>query len=248
VLSVPKLGGPVTTVAAQVASPTSLAAYGGVVYWIGKDGLFMVTAGGGPPHLIATNGEQYGGRVAADATGLVWTTDDTMMRADLNGSSASLLAPDAPVATAIAIDKANAFLMTGLTVFSASREGGASATFELGCGYADKLAIDDGAVYYGCGDDLTLRRMPRAGGTPTTLVSQVNISGFIGGIALDATSLFFTNNGRVLKASKTTPGTPSVLAGDQAVATAIGVDETSVYWLSLPRDGGLGAVMCVNAK
>jgi hypothetical protein len=106
------------------------------------------------------------------------------------------------------------------------------------------IAVDGTNVYWTTVD--SVRTVPAAGGTPSTLVSGLfNASA----IAVDGNSVYFTTNspvrGTVMKVSKA-GGSPITLASGQASPSGLAVDGVNVYWatfdgqtiMQVPADGG----------
>lgn len=105
----------------------------------------------------------------------------------------------------------------------------------------EDLASDDANLYVS-GGDLTLRVVPKNGGTPTTLVSDPALGG---ALAVDDSSVYYeldgSGGGQILKMPKA-GGAPTVLADHQSLLGGLAVDDANVYWAV----NDLGAIMKVG--
>jgi hypothetical protein len=246
VSKVSRCGGAVTTLAAGLYGPTSVAVGGGRVFFgtmgDGATGLFngslqSVAIAGGPVSTVAP-GTVYLGGVAADDRYVYWTRYGTgygAWKLPVDGGSPVALAPDQAFSF-IAVDATRVFLSQPASIpgnsklLSAPLGGGElKVLVDSDLVFPGVMAIDDTSVYCVLGD-LRLSRVPKDGGATTSLArAEVN------GLAVDATDVYWAQGdatsgtpGAIMRVPKG-GGSPTTLS--KTLGYAIAIDETYVYWL-----------------
>jgi hypothetical protein len=115
------------------------------------------------------------------------------------------------------------------TVMKVPIGGGASTTLASQQDAPSALAVDANSVYWAAAG---VMKVSLAGGTPTTLVSAI-----AAGIAVDGTSLYWTDGLNVMKIPLV-GGVTAMLASRQNGSAAIALGASMVYWTNVPGAGG----------
>jgi hypothetical protein len=256
IVSIPLVvGGSVTRVYQGQRSAEGLAIAGDRLVWItapstdGKEHARIVSArqGGAPATVVRTydvdatsavsdGSDAFSFGDAKDAKGK--PHDPDVLRIGANGKAA-IVATSAGklVRTAMAINTTHVFWVQDGSIVRAPKAGGdASPVVKLPAGKIQRMAADDGAVYWtdsGTGDPTWSGRVYRwalAGGKVETLSDAP--SPFA--IALDGDTVYWTSSidvgGRVL-AQKKAGGATFVLAADLHQPRGLAVDDKYVYWI-----------------
>jgi hypothetical protein len=210
ILSVPVSGGVPSTFAAGQASANGLAVHGSRLYW--TNGLTDGGALGASGTVVSApfEGALDGGSIATLASGqdvpfgiamndsnVYWSAHGTIATIPLDGGSATTLVsgplPKNPFG--LALDGVNVYWTDygSGTVMSVPQAGGAAVTLASGRLHPSAVAVDDSNVYWLDSD--AVMTVPSSGGSPTTL--STSTGGL--GIAVDATSLYWTTVSGVLK-------------------------------------------------
>jgi hypothetical protein len=199
---VPLRGGAMTIVVGGSSAAGGLAVDATSAYFTSDYGdVSKVPLAGGPIQPLAMPG---GTDLAIDARHVYWTTrtggqTSDLMRATLDGSAVTKLASSLMLADVLAIDARDVYVAEylGGTVLAIPLGGGPARTVTSKLFNPDAIALDDQNVYVATGLG-QLMRAPKSGGTSTLLAQETNIFS----IAVDASSVYWTNGDAVKKVSK----------------------------------------------
>ena len=103
------------------------------------------------------------------------------------------------------------------------------------------IAVDNTYVYFGEGSagTSTIRKVPKAGGTVTTIVAGLNS---VYRLTLDANNIYWTDiAGGLIQSIPKTGGSPTTLATDPSAPGGIAVDSQNVYWTEMVVPGNVVA-------
>ena len=207
VMKVPLDGGIPTTLASGQSAPSSIVADHSSIYWTNNDtssgtyAVLTLAPDGGTPVTIASGsaaGNWFG--VAVAGADVYWTVDvgaGSIMKSALDGGGATTLASGQSYPLGLASDARNVYWTSGFndgTVMKLSLDGGEPVTLASGQNQPYAIVSDARNVYWA--DNGSVMKVPIDGGVPTTLASRGTNSGqFALGIAVDATSVYWTTFG-----------------------------------------------------
>jgi hypothetical protein len=260
IVSMPKGGGALTTIAAQQPRPRSLVQDADNVYWdtygtfsqspayYQYDGTIVTAAkAGGAPRTLAT-GQSFPRGLAVDGTGVYWAvggTPDWLKESDDRIGRVMRLAPDSSQPEVI--DRApiyyeplrvllgpTAIYWTNSALHTLPRTGGPS-TVTAGGGWLQ--SVSDGQSVYWLDDHGALWAMPLAGGTIRQLAQSPGY--YPSGLVYDADGqgggLYWAWGEEYFKDGvimkvALATGQVSTIAGGEAQPQSVAVDDQYVYW------------------
>lgn len=249
-MKVPLAGGTATTVWSGAPAAGGLVVDDTNVYWSAERTLESVEttlflqlpkAGGETTTLEAYANGGTSGPIAVSASDLYYPWAPGLLRTPIGGGTVSTVFPDTDnMIVAFALDATNTYLITGFGVIVKTRlAGGSSTTLSVDQAGADALVLDATSLYWSgttADNGDTLVKMPKAGGSVTTLASNLSPAS----LAIDGSNLYWTEytndeqiGGGLIMRMPVDGGTPTTLATSPEGVGAVGfiaVDATSVYW------------------
>jgi hypothetical protein len=222
VLSIPKCGGVVTTIASKQPEPGPLAVDATNVYWLNSGNfgprmdntgtVMKVSKGGGTPVQLSIMIAAIDLSLSADPTRLYFAGQaGAVTQLAIVGGAEGKLAQD-PVTEAsgfVAVDATNVYWTTTANpstmrpgdVLAVPLGGGTLTTLASRVDSASGIAVDATSAYWVEGPGLgaggkdstqNLMQVPLGGGTPVTLATAKLGQGMLGTVAVDATTAYWT--------------------------------------------------------
>ncbi|HEY4120478.1 MAG TPA: hypothetical protein VGM56_21585, partial [Byssovorax sp.] len=223
----------------------------GTLYWNPSAGdpnaalleLFRVPTQGGVPTALGV--ESDGEEFAVDATSVYYSNSNGgVARANLDGSGAVPIS--SLFARVIAVDDANVYLgvvpcpddgcSTPPSIYALPKAGGPQSTLVDETPGVDQMIARDAYLYWTVlGSKTKIFRVSTQGGPVETLVDE-NTGESVVALSADSTYLYGVTSGtgnplmhRVLRVPLA-GGTPTVLATEPGIGTALAVDDTAIVW------------------
>ena len=178
----------VVTLASVSGSPGSIALDATHAYFtnaiMGK--VHKVPIGGGNPVELATSTAP--GRIAVNASYVVWEADaSTLRKVPLSGSASSQVATTGGI-SALAVDASSAYYASGTTIYKVSLSGGTPTTLLTLTGYPTSLAVVGSTLYFTYAG--AVESVSTSGGTTTKLAWD---QGTAYGIGVTASNVYWSD-------------------------------------------------------
>lgn len=191
------------------SGPSGIALDAESVYWLdyftpGK--VSVIPKAGGAPVVLATGGPGFS-RIAVDDSSVTWLDfyGSTVLRVPKAGGAVTTIAHLDGLVRDLALDGPSVYVTAGMAVLRIDGPGSAPHVLATTSGNGARLALDGDSVYFTDPTAGLVRRVPKLGGEPVTIVSE---PGRPMGIAVDAWCVYWANggsgaaDGSVMKAPK----------------------------------------------
>jgi hypothetical protein len=255
----PGLGSPVaertlsltsTQVLAQgLAGPRGIAVDSATVYFATYDDRTVrsVPIGGGPIRTLATAADPVGAVAVTQAVyfSTVVTGGGAVWSVPRDGGTADLLAGglSAPTWSLALVDTVAFWVDVRGGIRSATGDGAANNLGQAGGAEGSMWSATDGSRIYFTTTDGLVQSVSIAGGSPTTLATSAVTDGtaLLGGIAVSGGYVYWADTAAgTLQRVDVAGAGPVETLGAASAPTAVGVDDTGVYYLNLGTNGGGG--------
>jgi hypothetical protein len=241
-----------TVVATGQANAYAIAADDVNVYWTttgAASAVLQAPVGGGGATVLFSSPNDFPAALAV-LQGQVYFTDEiqpgSVSRVPIGGGAYVPVASNLDYPGALVASGGSLFFtlndftsQTGGSIASTPAQGGTLTTISgsQSFGQQPSLAIADGNAYWTTYSDVV--SAPLAGGTQTTLASQV----YATAVAADAVNVYYgsTLSGGVVVQQPAHGGAAITIATGQYYPNAVATDDTSIYWTT--GQGAAGTVM-----
>lgn len=195
IMRLPKEGGNPTVLVRAQRMPKDLSLDASSVYWCSSyQGIMKAGLRGGTVTQINKSGESMEYVTMDHAGRFYWvitpgTSGDGEVVGYTPGRSEEILSREHQSPCGIAVDDTHVYFTGDSALMKVGRDGGTEVKLvePAQC----PVAVDDANVYYTTFNRDVINKVSKRGGTPTTLASNLKV-GF-GGIAVDATSVYWAN-------------------------------------------------------
>jgi hypothetical protein len=199
---VPVSGGAVETLATNQGMIQGIAVRDGFVYWTGGGGYSLDSPGtvsrlpitGGTPMVLIDNFSPTPAALAVDATHVYWTADGYsgfVSKVPVAGGANNQLFSGQKRPRSIVVEAAMMYWanLAGDRIWKAGSDG-SNPTQIAQCGLPGSLSVDNGAVYWTCGDSIMTLQ-------PGAAAPQTFASGLLSAdaLAIDATHVYWFTRG-----------------------------------------------------
>lgn len=199
---------------------------------------------GGSPTSLAT-GQDEPGVIVVDANNAYWSTASSVWKVGLGGGAPVTLTSGLQYQS-LAVDATSLYVGAAGEVERVPLAGGTPVVLAAMQRNVFTMVSDATSVYWTTANSDSVMKLTLADGHLVQLYS--NPSGAcVYGIAIDATSVYFTVDDGTVRKVPLGGGPPVTLASCRSHPLAIAVDATSVYWTETAGDG-TGSVMKVTPK
>lgn len=197
----------------------------------------------GGSSIVLASGLKYPIAIAADATRVYWTDNDTVMEVPVGGGTPVTLASGQKGPDAVAVDATSVYWTNGGsvgvlangTVMKAPLAGGTPTVLASNQNGPTAIAVDAANVYWldrgANGSAGPVMKVALSGGTPAVLSAKGGgFAGCLGSIATANGAVYWTGPDQVMKLAAGST-TPVVLASNLSPC-GIALDNASAYWIN----------------
>ncbi len=198
-----KVTGQVTALASSDGStPQRMSLAGGYLYWTTyPGGVHRVATAGGTSEKLSPSGSDPLG-VASDGTHVWWsnrTFGKNVIRYNLSSKLSDPVATGLAAPGGLALQGGKVYFTDLTQVLSRNQDNTGAVTPVVTSILPDRIALDATHIYWNSNTARRVARAPLGGGSVTAIAKKLKSTG---GLAIDATHVYFTDDGGVYRAPK----------------------------------------------
>jgi hypothetical protein len=242
IAQVPRSGGAVTPfVTGITASNDPMVTDGTNVYAVDGWRILKIPSGGGPSETL-TRSDFYIEDLVTDGTYVYWLEGGPfrpIKRIHVTGGPVDTLTTISEFVEMLEVDDTYLYWVEGINTMKKMPSGGGPITTIASVGDVSDLISDGNYVYYSMKGSGSIQRVSVNGGPVETVTSEAMYGSLWRALAVDASNVYWIDEGRVGKVPKTGGSAMFIVSGGMQTGTqpsTIAVDATRVYWTE--SDGG----------